>query len=524
MTGSKLVFADGTLQEAGGIIWSDGEGANYGRGDDPDDFKYNYVKEVDYISGAAIMIRKNLWNIIGGFDERYTPAYCEDSDLAFEVRKYGYKVVYQPLSVITHFEGISNGTDENKEGSIKSYQVINKEKLKEKWKDELVKQFPHTEVLDFFRARERAIGKKTILFIDHYVPTWDKDAGSKTVYSYMMMFKKKGYSVKFLGDNFMLNSPYGDLLEQAGIEVIYGNNIQANLWGYLKDNKRSFDFIFLNRPHIAIKYIDFIRQNMYTKIIYYGHDLHYMRLQREYDLMGDESALYEFKYYRNLEYSLLYKSDISYYPSYKEIEEIKKVDDTLRVKAINAYMFDEKPIVHRDFEKTRDILFVGGFNHDPNKDAIRWLHESIMPRIKARNSNINLVVVGSNPTDEIKKICEEGGYILKGFVSDEELLKLYNDTRIVVAPLRYGAGIKGKIIEAMANGAAIVTTNCGAEGIVDAPYFMKIEDDALGFASEVIKLYDNAEELKNLSIETQKVINNRFTMDAAWNIIKDDFV
>lgn len=524
MTGSKLVFADGTLQEAGGIIWSDGEGANYGRGDDPDDFKYNYVKEVDYISGAAIMIRKNLWNIIGGFDERYTPAYCEDSDLAFEVRKYGYKVVYQPLSVITHFEGISNGTDENKEGSIKSYQVINKEKLKEKWKDELVKQFPHTEVLDFFRARERAIGKKTILFIDHYVPTWDKDAGSKTVYSYMMMFKKKGYSVKFLGDNFMLNSPYGDMLEQAGIEIIHGNNVQANLWGYLKDNKRSFDFIFLNRPHIAIKYIDFIRQNMYTKIIYYGHDLHYMRLQREYDLMGDESALYEFKYYRNLEYSLLYKSDISYYPSYKEIEEIKKVDDTLRVKAINAYMFDEKPIVHRDFENTRDILFVGGFNHDPNKDAIRWLHESIMPRIKARNSNINLVVVGSNPTDEIKKICEEGGYILKGFVSDEELLKLYNDTRIVVAPLRYGAGIKGKIIEAMANGAAIVTTNCGAEGIVDAPYFMKIEDDALGFASEVIKLYDNMEELKNLSIETQKVINNRFTMDAAWNIIKDDFV
>ncbi|MBR3288867.1 MAG: glycosyltransferase [Lachnospiraceae bacterium] len=523
MTGSKLLFADGTLQEAGGIIWSDGEGANYGRSDNPDDFKYNYVKEVDYISGAAIMIRKNLWNVIGGFDERYTPAYCEDSDLAFEVRKYGYKVVYQPLSVITHFEGISNGTDENSEGSIKSYQVVNKEKLKEKWKDELVNQFPHSETLDFFRARERAMGKKTILFIDHYVPTWDKDAGSKTVYSYMMMFKKMGYAVKFMGDNFLINTPYGEMLQQAGIEIIYGDNVQSNLWGYLKDNKRSFDFIFLNRPHIAIKYIDFIRQNMYTKIIYYGHDLHYMRLQREYDLMGDESALYEFKYYRNLEYSLLYKADISYYPSYKEIEEIKKVDDSLRVKAINAYMFDEKPIVHRDFLNTKDILFVGGFSHDPNKDAIRWLHESIMPRIKARNSNINLVVVGSNPTDEIKKICEEGGYVLKGFVPDDELLKLYNDTRIVIAPLRYGAGIKGKIIEAMANGAAIVTTNCGAEGIVDAPYFMKIQDDALGFANEVIKLYDNIEELKDLSIETQKVINNRFTMDAAWNIVKDDF-
>ena len=75
----------------------------------------------------------------------------------------------------------------------------------------------------------------------------------------------------------------------------------------------------------------------------------------------------------------------------------------------------------------------------------------------------------------------------------------------------------------MANGAAIITTNCGAEGIVDAPYFLKIADDALDFAGQILKLYDNIDELKKLSIETQKVINRRFTMDAAWNIIKDDF-
>ena len=146
-----------------------------------------------------------------------------------------------------------------------------------------------------------------------------------------------------------------------------------------------------------------------------------------------------------------------------------------------------------------------------------------MPRVKARNENINLIVVGSNPTDEVVKICNDNGYILKGFVSDDELIDLYKKSRIVVAPLRFGAGIKGKIIEAMANGAAIITTNCGAEGIIDAPYFMKITDDAAEFAGEILKLYDNFEELKNLSIETQKVINRKFTMDAAWNIIKDDF-
>lgn len=105
MVGSKLLYPDGTLQEAGGIIWGDGHAWNYGNGQSPNKSEFNYVKEVDYISGAAIMIRKSLWEEIGGFDELFNPAYCEDSDLAFEVRKHGYKLMYQPLSMVVHFEG-----------------------------------------------------------------------------------------------------------------------------------------------------------------------------------------------------------------------------------------------------------------------------------------------------------------------------------------------------------------------------------------------------------------------------------
>ena len=141
------------------------------------------------------------------------------SDLAFEVRKAGYRVVYQPLSKVIHFEGVSNGTDVNGTG-LKRYQVENSKKLKEKWAEEFKKQSVNTGNPNPFRARERSQKKPVILVVDHYVPTFDKDAGSKTTYQYLKMFVKMGYSVKFLGDNFLHEEPYSTTLQQMGVEIL----------------------------------------------------------------------------------------------------------------------------------------------------------------------------------------------------------------------------------------------------------------------------------------------------------------
>ena len=170
LVGARLIYPDGRLQEAGGIVFSDGSGWNYGRFEDPDDPRYAFRREADYCSGAAILLRTELFRRLGGFDVRYAPAYYEDTDLAFAIRAAGQKAYYEPAATVVHFEGITSGTDTA--SGIKRFQTINHEKFIDKWKLALARQpAPGTAIAR--AASHRAL--RRVLIVDATTPTPDQD-------------------------------------------------------------------------------------------------------------------------------------------------------------------------------------------------------------------------------------------------------------------------------------------------------------------------------------------------------------
>ena len=520
IVGPMLLFGNGRLQEAGGIIWDDASAWNFGRTDDPAKPEYNYAKEADYISGACLLIRCSLWEELGGFDQRYVPAYYEDTDLCFAVRAAGYKVLYQPASKIYHFEGISNGTDLN--SGVKKHQVANKEKFLEKWTDTLqLENFPNAKQV--FLARDRSRHRRTVLVIDHYVPHYDKDAGSRSSWQYLQLMVEMGYNVKFMGANFFPHQPYTQKLQAIGVEVLVGEKMARNFPTWLIDNAKSIDAVYLHRPHIAEQFVSQLHDmNPRPKLIYFGHDLHFLRVEREYEITGDHQFVALAKEWKQRELAVFKAFDKVYYPSQVEVDKIAEIAPDVDVSAIPLYVLEESKAQSYCWEDRSDILFVGGFNHSPNVDAICWFVDEILPLVLAECPQIKLNIVGSSATDRVNTLASRH-VVIHGYLSDEELAKQYARARIIAAPLRFGAGVKGKVLEALQNGVPIVTTAIGAEGIPEPSSVLNITETAAGFAQEVIEIERGCSERLQKLDRYADYLDRHFSKAHASEILSRDF-
>jgi GT2 family glycosyltransferase/glycosyltransferase involved in cell wall biosynthesis len=479
LAGSKLVYPDGRLQEAGGIVFADGSAWNYGRYGHPNDPRHNFVREADYCSGAAIAVPRALLAGFGGLDALYAPAYYEDTDLAMRVRAHGLKVRYQPASVVVHHEGATSGTDLST--GVKAYQVANHGKFLQRWRDTLAASHPAPGG-DIARASDHR-KRRRVLVLDACTPRPDRDSGSVRMFALLRLLLELDCSVVFVNESRTRDPGYTEALQQLGVEVWWHPWLRS-LPRWLEQHGGGFDLVIGSRHYVLAPLLPLLRLHApQATVVFDTVDLHFLRDGRAADMAGSAAARHAAERTRADELALVDATDVTWVVSPVERDLLVKLRPGARVEVVSN--------VH-DVEASTPgpggragLLFVGGFRHPPNVDAVRWLVTDILPLARARLPGLELHVVGDDLPPELRALGGEG-VRWHGHVDD--LGPLLRGCRLSVAPLRYGAGVKGKVNQALAAGLPVVATTCAVEGmgITDGVEAL-VADDPAAFAEAIAR-------------------------------------
>jgi GT2 family glycosyltransferase len=502
IVGAKLLYANGILQEAGCIVWSNGDACNYGGGDDRSDFRYNTMRDVDYCSGACLLVRRTLWEEIGGFDDRFVPAYYEDTDLCFAARAHGYRVVYQPLAEVVHYGGISHGTDTTVAG-VKAHQTRNRRTFVQKWRRELQVHYPAGRAFLLAARDRRRTGH--VVVIDHRIPAPDQDAGSVRLVFILETLIELGFVVHFVPGNMVRQEPYTRALQDRGIEVAYGLEDPVD---YVVELGDVLSFVIVSRPDVGERFAPALgRRIPQVPLLYDMVDCHARREYLRAEVERQPSVRSLALRFELLEAALATQCDATIAVSEEDVAFLRQTAGPEVKTFILPTIYVRRP-PPRPFAERSGLLFLGGYEHLPNVDAAVLLATDILPRVRAKLGEVRLTLAGSRPNEDVLALASDSVDVV-GWVP--ELAPLFERARIFAAPLRFGAGLKGKIGESLSWGVPTVTSSIGAEGfgLVDGTHLL-VADDPSTFAARIVSLYDDEAQWTALSVAGREFIETSF--------------
>jgi GT2 family glycosyltransferase/glycosyltransferase involved in cell wall biosynthesis len=482
--GGRLITLDGRLQEAGSIVWNSGACLGYGRGDHPFDPQYSYVRDVDYCSAAMLLTPRELFMRLGGFDERYAPAYYEDSDYCMSLWANGLRVVYQPAATIIHHEF---GSSPRAQTALDA-QARNQGIFVEKWRATLVNHAPAS--IDQVLAARDASRRPRLLVVDDCVPDPRLGTGYPRAYRLVTSLQELGWSVTFFPFLYPeRNEPSTSELQALGVEVITRDDgRRLNLKQFLERRRDLYEVVLISRPHNMKEALPLVREAApHARLVYDAEAIfaeRELQLRRLHGITTSDTAA---RATISREGSLVAKADAVTAVSEHEARTLASFG--ARRTYVVGHQLNARPTSTR-FQDRAHLLFVGGIldSPSPNEDAVLYLVREILPAIR-RQLECKLFVVGTNRSSRVAAL-ESHDIRIVGPVDDLE--PWYSRSRVFLVPTRYAAGLPMKLHEASAFGLPSVVTPLIAKQVAWSDgHEVLVGSSSEEFAHRVVELYSD---------------------------------
>lgn len=508
IVGSRVLRRDGRLLHAGGVVLADGSACDYGFLHDPYRPEFCYLRETDYVSAASFGIRRAVFDAIGGFDEGFVAAGYDTVDIAFRVRSAGYTVLYQPASVIVCTGKLKPVVGEPVTARERHSHAACQRACGGRRGLSLTTRGARPPDLERYQGRR---GQRRAFIADTYMVTPDRDSGSLRMWGIMQILQELGFKVTFAASNLEALEPYVTDLQQSGIEVLY-RPFERSVRRHLHAQGRWYDLVVLSRADTAAAFLGSARRYCPSaRIVYDTVDLHHLREMRLARLTGDSLALMMAERRRQQELRLIAQANTTLVVSTLEQQLLRRELPEADVRVLsNIHRIVGS---RRSFAERRDIMFIGAFAHPPNADAVSWFCREVFPLVQEREPDIQFFVIGAEPPREVRALS--GGPIqILGHVSDASFF--FDSCRLSVAPLRYGAGVKGKVNQSLAYGLPVIATSHAIEGMfLEQGLSVLSADEPRAFADQLVRGYRDQVLWERLSAGGLAVMEAHFSYAAA---------